>query len=53
MQARLEIKVKELKEKDEFIRNTIVSRVGKGATEPELEFFLRRIEEWMQMYRQK
>lgn len=47
VQIRLEIKTKELKEKDGFMRSVIVSRVGKEPNQSEMEYLTRKLEEFL------
>lgn len=53
VQVRLEMKNKELKDKDDFIRNTIVSRVGREANESEVDYFTRKMDQFMDTSRQR
>ena len=53
VQKRLEMKGKELKEKDEFIRSVIVSRTGKEASESETSYLKKRLDELVEISRNK
>jgi hypothetical protein len=47
LQTRLDIKTKELNSKDEFVRNVIVSRVGKQVDETEMQYLSKRLDEFV------
>jgi hypothetical protein len=53
LDARLEMKKRELKEKDDFIRNTIVSRLGKQTSESEVEYLIRKMDEFIDVHKLK
>ncbi|MBS1889709.1 MAG: hypothetical protein JST59_00320 [Actinobacteria bacterium] len=47
LQLRYDIKCRELKEKDAFVRNVIVTRVGRDANTSDLQYFSHKLDEFM------
>lgn len=48
---RLDIKTKELREKDNFVKSVIVARARKDANETELHYLTERLEEFINLHK--
>jgi hypothetical protein len=47
VQLRYDIKCRELNEKDIFVRNVIVSKVGREGNQSDIQYFSRKLDEFM------